>query len=111
MKHLTVLATEGSTYVVVCTFKDEDGSVITPASTVYWKLLTPAGGEVSSGSKAAANPTKIVLSGSDLSVTDTEGLQKFLYLKVWTTYNSSLGAGLPLVQMARIPIDNALDTP
>lgn len=108
---LRTLATEGSTYVVNCTFTDEDGNTVTPVSTISWRLLDSAGTELSSGTKAAAASVNIVLTDSDISVTGTRRGNAFLTLVVSTTYNSSAGSGLSLVDTARFQAINVLDTP
>ena len=108
---LRTLATEGSTYVVTCSFSDENGDAVTPASAVAWRLLDSTGTEISSGSKAAAASVNIVLTDTDIVVSGNKREKIFLTLVISTTYNSSNGSGLTLVDVARFQAVNVLDTP
>lgn len=108
---LTELATEGSTYVINCTFTDEDGSTVTPQSNVAWRLLDSSGTQLSSGTESPAASVSIVLTDSDIVVSDNTRGFVFLTLVVSTTYNSDAGSGLSLVDTARFQAINVLDTP
>lgn len=108
---LTEIATENSTFAATCTFADEDGSAVTPASAVVWRLLDDKGNELSNGSESAAASVDIVLTGSDLAISNTTRELHWLTLVVATTYNSSLGSGLALVDTAKFQCRNIFDTP
>jgi len=111
MLRLSTSATEGSTYVVTATFADEDGAAVTPTSVVTWKTMTTNGVQIATDTVAAGASVDIVLKGTDLSVGDSAGVSKVIVLKVSTTYTSSRGTDLPLVELVEIPITNALDAP
>lgn len=108
---LTTIATEGSTYVVTCAFYDEDGGAEIPTSDVTWRLLDDKGNEISTGSESAAASVDIVLSGDDLAVDDQYRELHWVNLVVSTTYDSTLGSDLPLVDVVKFQIRNILDTP
>lgn len=111
MEILSVRATEGSTYVVTCTFTDEDGDAVTPDTDVTWTVRKTDGTQVSTGTASKAATVNVIIKGSDLSAADTSGDAQTLTLILETTYTSSLGVGLPLVKMAKFSVDNELGVP
>lgn len=113
MRVLSEIAVEGSTYVVTCTFADEDDNAIVPVTAVSWRLLDNLGNQISTGSETAAATVNIVLTGSDIVVaaTSDESDAVLLTLVISTTYNSSHGNGLTLVEAVNIPVVNLKDTP
>jgi len=108
---LTSIATEGSTYVVTCAFADEDGDATIPTSAVAWRLLDERGNEISTGSEAAAASVDIILSGDELAIDNTTRELHWVTLVVSTTYDSTLGSDLPLVDTVKFQIRNIFDTP
>jgi hypothetical protein len=103
---LATHAKEESTYVVVATFKDEDGALVTP-QTITW-TLTDLHGTIINNRKdvAVASPASavnIVLSGSDLSTQRASSAERLLAIEA--TYDSDLGNGLPLCSEVKFIID------
>jgi len=106
-------AREESTLVIQTSFTNEDGEAETPL-TLTWTLTDENGTVINSredvevSSPAASND--IVLSGDDLSMLAAEVTagditveRRFL---VEATYNSDLGADLPLKDVVRFQIRN-----
>ena len=94
MSTLSAVARDRSTYVVTATFADEDDAAATPTA-ITWTLTTPEGTVVNSRSAVSVPPSssvEIVLSGADLDY-DTSNQR---VLTIEATYDSTLGAGLPL---------------
>ena len=106
MQIIQTTLTEGSTAIFTCTFQDEDGDAVTPASDVDWTVRTADGTQVSSGSETAAATVYIVIKGSDLSAPAESGETQVLHLIIETTYDSALGNGFPLVKIIKFKLDN-----
>ena len=106
MEMLHKILTEGSTAIFTCTFEDEDGAAITPASVVNWTIRSADGTQISSGSETAAATVYIVPSGTELSAPAESGEGQVLILVVETTYNGAQGNGLPIVKMVKFKLDN-----
>ena len=111
MQTIQTILTEGSTAIFTCTFTDEDGDAITPASTVDWTVRTADGTQISTGSETAAATVYIVIKGSDLAAPAESGETQVLTLIIETTYNSSLGNGFPLVKIVKFKLDNEPGSP
>ena len=98
------VAKEGSTYIVTVTYKDEDGSAVTPNS-VIWTLTNGRGQVVNSRSAVSiASPgtsNTIVLQGDDLNIDDGEERE----ISISALYDSSNGSGLPLKDSATFVIE------
>jgi hypothetical protein len=108
---LTDIAVEGSTYVVTCTFADEEGDAVVPASAVAWRLLNSDAEELSTGSEDAGVTVSIAIPGAEIIISNTTKELHWLTLVVSTTYDSALGLGLALVGTAKFQCKNVLDTP
>ena len=106
MEIMHTRSTEGSTAIFICTFEDENGDTITPASSVLWTVRTVDGTQVSSGTESAAATVNIVVSGSNLSAPAESGDSQTLILVIKTTYNGAQGNGLPLVKLVQFLLDN-----
>lgn len=108
-ERLDKIAEEESTYPIKCTFKDEGGNLVAPA-TVNWDLTTVGGNVVNNrldvfeGSPASV--MYILLNGDDLQLFDGEESFGERILTVRASYNSSLGAGLPLNKFVRFRVRN-----
>lgn len=111
MEIIQTRATEGSTLIITCTFVDENGSAITPASNIVWTVRKADGTQVSTGTVSAAATAYVVIKGTDLSAGATSGDAQTMTLILETTYNGDRGSGLPLVKMAKFSIDNELGVP
>lgn len=111
MNVLTDIATEGSTFVATCTFENEAGESITPASDVTWRLLDDKGNELANGTESAGLSVDIVLTSTDTAIDNTTKELHWLTLVVATTYNSTKGSGLSLVDVAKFQCRNIYDTP
>ncbi len=108
METLSTVAGEESTYIVTCTFTDEDDVAMTP-NTVTWQLTDMRGNVINNRtavSEAAAEVVNIVLSGDDLSLlTDTNDTTRIV--TVWGTYDSATyGNGLKYTDEVRFAIEN-----
>lgn len=106
MTKLSVVATEQSTYIITAGFNDEDGAPVVPSSPVAWMLTNTAGEQISSGTIEPAAEVHIVLSGDDLAIPESQHREAVRAIVVETTYDSSLGSGLPLKESARFRIKN-----
>lgn len=96
MTVLPTVAAEEGTYVISLTFKDEDGTALTP-TTLTWTLTDEDGTVVNSRSGVAASVAatiNIVLSGDDLALSDAKKRRRCV--SVSGTYTSTYGAALPL---------------
>ena len=107
---ISITANQDSTFVVVAEFFDEDGVAVTPSSPVLWELEDNSGIQVSNGSVAAGSSVSIVLSGTDLAVSDSEELlnnsnNARRTIIVSTTYDSSLGTDLALKEAEYFEIE------
>lgn len=103
------IAEEQGTYVVNCSFKDEDGEDVIPTS-IKWTLTTVGGevvnerSDVSVASPAAS--VDLVLSGADLQLLSHKESFSSRILTIKALYNSSLGNGLPLNKAVRFKVRN-----
>jgi hypothetical protein len=103
---LSERANEQSTFAVVATFTDEAGDAVTP-NNLAWSLLDSAGAVVNSRSAVSIAPAAsvtIVLSGADLVA--SEGSTRVVLLE--GTYDSDLGADLPLRDTVTFEIANLI---
>ena len=103
-------AVEKSTYIVTLTFKDEDNDPVTPASGT-WTLTDEDGDVINSREDVAisglSTSNDVVLSGDDLAV--SPGFAGVSEKRIFTfegTYDSDLGAGLPLKDQLVFPVYN-----
>jgi len=103
-------AVEKSTYVVTLAFKDEDNDPVTPA-TGTWTLTDEDGTVINSREDEVISSldtsVDVVLSGDDLAV--SAGFSGVSEKRIFTfegTYNSDLGAGLPLRDQLVFPVFN-----
>jgi hypothetical protein len=104
---LTNRATEESTYVIVATFKNEDGDLVTP-KTVTWTLTDSDGDVINNRQDVSITPgtsVNIVLTGADLQATGTVKLQKRV-VTVKAVYDSILGNDLALVEAGEFDLEN-----
>ena len=92
---LNVNAKDQSTFVITCTFKDEDGNLVAP-DTMKWTLTDHDGNVINSREDvevpAPSSVETIVLQGNDLKYSDGN----IRILAIEATYTSTLGTGLPL---------------
>ena len=106
---LPVHALEESTYMINVAFSDEDGSSVTPKSRIAWilnALISSTLSVIATGSTAAVAAIDIILSGDDLAMQTNERNYGLRLFDVITTYDSSLGANLPLKAGVKFIIDN-----
>lgn len=103
-------AVEKSTYIVTLTFIDEDDDPVTPASGT-WTLTDEDGTVINSREDEVISSldtsVDVVLSGDDLAV--SSGFTGNAESRIFTfegTYNSDLGAGLPLRDQLKFPVYN-----
>ena len=105
MISLSLNAKEESTYIIVCAFFDENGAPVVPASNVEWTLIAGDGNTViGTGSESAGAEVSVVLSGEQLAI--SRGAKESRFFLVETSYNSNLGANLPLKEEASFIIEN-----
>ena len=101
-------ATEKSTYVVEVSFFDETNTPASPTA-VEW-TLTDTNGEVINDREGEAGDLlpviKILLSGSDLAITEGETVPAKRILTVEAVYDSDLGTDLPLKEEFIFYVDN-----
>ena len=112
MINLTVHAAEKSTYIVVATFKDEDGTLVIPNS-ITWTLTDEIGTIINARENVAigtpASTINIVLSALDLAMQTSETAGTIgRVVTVNAVYNSTLGSNLPLKGEVKFYIDNLL---
>jgi hypothetical protein len=105
----TDYAVEGSTFAITVSFKDEDGSAVTP-SAITWSLYNTSGAVVNSRQAVAvAAPSStitIVLSGNDLALESESASSERRRLLVSATYNSDLGSGLTMADSFEFKVLN-----
>lgn len=112
---LTTPAVEQSTYAIVASFTDDLGVAVAPNAGLTWSLYKKvAGGMTVVNSRlnvaiASASTITIVLSGNDLALVAGESKTRFMLLQ--GTYNSSLGANLPLKEEITFPVINLNGVP
>ena len=95
MTTLTVSAIDQSTYVIIASFRDENGQAVEPNDDLMWTLTDTAGNVINDRYQVpigAATSVSIVLHGADLAV-DHDCL---LHVMIEGTYNSDLGIGLEI---------------
>ena len=107
---ISITANQDSTFVVVAEFFDEDGVAVTPSSLVSWELQDNEGNQIATDTVPAASSVSIVLSGTDLAVSDSEELlnnsnNARRTIIVSTTYDSSLGSGFALKEAEYFEIE------
>lgn len=104
----TTTANEESTFVITCSFTDENSVAVVP-SAVIWMLTDENGMIINNRSGVSvtslASSIDIVLSGDDLAITGTSK-QSVRILTVKATYDSTLGTGLPLKESLRFVVKN-----
>lgn len=101
---LETQAPEEGAYSIALTFKDEAGTALIP-TTLTWTLTDEAGTVINSRTAVSLTPaatTKVVMSGNDLTVTDTKKRRRIVTLN--GTYTSTYGTGLPLTEEIRFTI-------
>jgi len=101
---LTTKANDKSTFVINCTFKDEDNLAVIP-NVITWTLTDEDGTVINSRTAQSVTPgasVDIALSGDDLKRSDGA----IRILTVEATYNSSLGNNLPLKDQVKFRISD-----
>jgi len=105
-KKITVRPNEEGMLAIIATYKDHEGSAVTPV-TMAWTLSDVNGTTVNSRSAVAiAVPTAadtIVLNGDDLP---TSGSDRELICTFQGTYNHADGNGLKLKESVRFWVEN-----
>lgn len=97
MSQLSVEAVEGSTYVVVVTFRDEAGVSMVPVSAV-WSLRNNYGTIINSRSDVAITPAStvsIILGAADLVYEENSSTMRTLTVEA--VYDGTYGSNLSLV--------------
>ena len=106
---MTTVAEERSTFVAQCTFKNETGSNVIPIDIV-WTLADKFGNVINARSSVAivgmTAIVNIVLTGTDLIVSETFPADVWRFLTVSATYDSTLGTGLKLRDSAKFQVAN-----
>lgn len=106
MAALSTLAEEKSTYPVIVSFLDDDKKPVVP-NTLSWSLYKKNGVVVNEREEVAVTPAQevtIVIYGDDLAI--EAGETRVRTLLVEGTYDSDLGADLPLRSSVRFTIDD-----
>lgn len=107
MEILTARAVDGGTYIIpITSFMDEDGAAITPVTDVTWKTYNSKGTKLGEGSVSAAAAVDLVISGDALTVSNVDGDSETVTIVIATTYNSTLGSGLPAKLIAKVEVDD-----
>lgn len=106
---MTTVAEERSTLIMKCTFAEPTGTTVTPISAVY--TWADENGTVINGrssvSMTLASVSNIVLTGTDLQITESFPADVYRFLTVSATYDSdTYGTGLHLRDQARIKVAN-----
>lgn len=101
-------AIEQSTFVITCSFTDEDGDAVAP-DTLSWSLTDEDGTIINSREDVAVTSPSasedIVLSGDDLAlVSGHEEDERYLVLE--GTYTSDAGTGLPIRDQVKFYVSN-----
>ena len=108
---ITTAAPEKGTFGVTCTFTDEDGDALTPA-TLTWTLTDMDGSVINSRQDVSvsslSSAVTVVLSGNDLALTTTTTTGRKRRFAIEGTYDSDLGTGLPLTAECEFSIDSYL---
>jgi len=102
---LSTSAIEKSTFVITATFKDENGSAVTPTS-ITWTLTDGDGNVINNRDAVSITPNTsvdIVLSGDDLALTSGSALR---ILTTEAVYSSSAGTNLPLKDSVSFLVKN-----
>ena len=106
-------ANERSTYVINMTFTDEEGESAVPTA-IKWTLCnadsTPINDREQVEILVPASEVDVVLSGDDLQILEAEEDSETVdrYFVVESVYNSTLGTGLPLNEVAKFELTNFL---
>jgi len=105
----SVAAEARSTYVVSVSFYDEDGVAAVPTA-IHWALkdgdLEVVNGRSNERVAVPASAVNIVLYEDDLALNDSDAEYEVRYLIITSTYNSTLGSGLPLVGVLEFKVLN-----
>lgn len=107
---LTLYAVEESTYIIIATFKDEDGKGGTPV-TLTWTLTDKDGNIINSREDVEITPdtaVAIVLTGTDLLIqSDETGKAHDRIVTLKGTYDSgTYGSGLHIKAAVKFPLEN-----
>ncbi len=104
-------AKEKSTIAITASFKDEEGSAVTP-KTATWTLTDDSGAVINSRKQvnigSLSTSVTVVLSGDDLQILSGEASEKNATRRflIEATYDSSLGNDLPLKNSCVFPVLN-----
>ena len=104
---LSLKASEESTYIVIASFFDEEGSSITP-NFVTWRLSLSNGVIVNNRDaeiETPASEVNIILKGDDLGIM-SGAKSDVRVVTIWGTYNSSYGNNLPYSSEVLFTISN-----
>jgi len=105
MTTLLIKPNEGGTAVVTLAFTDEEGTTVVPVSAT-WQLQKTDGTIINNRSFANCSftGTKVVLSGLDLSITDSSdsGVRIFA---IHVRYNSNIGSNLNITDEIKFKIN------
>lgn len=100
-------AVSKSTFAITIAFYDETNTAVVPVSA-SWSLTDGEGVTVNSRTSVTISPlaasVTVILSAADIDYSD--GPQRVF--KVIASYNSTLGAGLPLIDSLRFDIADPL---
>lgn len=109
---LTTAAVEQSTFAITASFTDDLGAPVVPNAGLTWSLYKKVAGietvvnsRLNVAITSAASVT-IVLQGADLAIVAGEPKSRWLLLS--GTFNSSLGANLPLRENVSFRIVNLI---
>jgi hypothetical protein len=102
---LTTRAVDKSTYIVTCSFSDENGDAVVP-NTLTWTLTDEDGTVINDREdvevSVPAASYDIVLSGDDLKYSDSW----YRVLTIEATYDSDAGDDLPLRESCKFSVDD-----
>jgi len=104
---LETSAREEGTYVITCSFTDEEGQDVVPNNNLVWTLKNRAGEVINERENISISPATsitVVLYGNDLLLPDEKDFFRIFLIE--GTYNSSLGNDLPIREAAEFPISN-----
>lgn len=107
---ITTRALPNNTYVVTFAFTDEDSAAVTPNAGCTWTLRDYSGNVINSREDVDIvedTSVDVVLSGDDLATTGVED-NGIRIISVDGTYDSDLGAGLPLDESAMFVISDVI---
>lgn len=102
-------AVEKSTYVINMSFKDENGTAVTPG-TLTWTLTDTKGRVINSRENVAVSvPTSsenVVLYGDDLALSQNDNRTRVF--TAYATWSGTYGASLPLRNECEFMIESLL---